>query len=58
MANKLLTAFQRLDSAINGQWDTAHNVKTHNNTYQITPSDKTIYKAKDKIDYCFYIRVC
>lgn len=51
MANKLLTAFQRLDSAINGQWDTAHNVKTHNNTYQITPSDKTIYKAKDKIDY-------
>ena len=46
MANKLLTAFQRLDSAINGQWDTAHN-----NTYQITPSDKTIYKAKDKIDY-------
>ena len=51
MANKLLTAFQRLDSAVNGQWDTAHNVKAHNNIYQITPNDKVVYKATDKIDY-------
>ena len=51
MANKLLTAFQRLDNAVNGQWDSAHSVKAHNNTYQITPSEKVIYKTNDRIDY-------
>lgn len=50
MGNRLLTAFQKLDSAINGQWDT-YKPQVHNNIYNVNAMDKVIYKADDKLDY-------
>lgn len=50
MANKLLTAFQRLDSAINGQWDT-YKTPTHNNIYNVNSMNNVVYKTNDKYEY-------
>lgn len=49
MAKKILTAFQTLDKAFNGQWDAPQ--KAHNNVYNVTNRDNVIYKTDDKIDY-------
>lgn len=48
MANRLLTSFQTLDSAINGKWDTYN--KKYNNTYNIG-GDDVVYSTTDQVDY-------
>ena len=48
MANRLLTSFQTLDSAINGKWDTYN--KKYNNTYNIS-NDDVVYSTTDQVDY-------
>ena len=49
MANKILTTFQNLDKAFNGQWDAPQ--KSHNNVYNVSGKEDIVYKTDDKIDY-------
>lgn len=54
MANRLLTVFQNLDSAISGNWDMKNKTTPHNNSYDLSNTSygrDVVYKAKDKEDY-------
>ena len=53
MANRLLTVFQALDSAINGKWDKSSSIQPHINSYDVSGNNGAdiLYKTKDRIDY-------
>ena len=51
MANRLMTVFQTLDSAINGRWDKSASVQPHVNTYNVGNSNEILFKTDDKVKY-------
>lgn len=51
MANRLMTVFQTLDSAINGKWDKSASIQPHVNTYDVSKGSDILFKTNDKIEF-------
>lgn len=51
MANRLMTVFQTLDSAINGKWDKSTSIQPHVNSYNVGNANDILYKTDDKVAY-------
>lgn len=51
MANRLMTVFQTLDNAINGNWDKSSSVQPHINSYNVGKGNDILFKTNDKVDY-------